>query len=487
MTKGRQFGSGAAWAMLDNLAQQVLSFLVFLVLARLVSPTDFGLIAIAHVMVTLVRSTVFDAVAHPVARAQEPTDLLYNRAFTMCILLAASLATAMLISAPTVARFYALPELKTVVMWMSLVVLATGTAAMYEARLVRQMLFKPLAIRSIVSVCIGGCVGLLMAFRGYGVIALVAQQVVTSCMALGLLVIQSAWKPRLVFKGLAPRAFLPDATRVSSTGLFNFATAQGDTLLVSVLMGSHATGIYNFAKRLTSAIYLVIGSSLLKLSISAFADAKNNPTELRAAYTRILATAIFLMAPLLAGISGLAEPVIALVFGPKWAPAAPVLAVLSCFYLLLAINQLNDYLLFAVGDRTMPARRGLVQILLVIALGSAFSGLGLVWTSAAFSFAALLVWPWVQKTANRHMQTNFMKWTQSMMNTILATASMLGALWLFERSSFDGPVWLAVKVGAGGIVFFTIYWLSTRLLAGVYDPMQELWNLLMRKRDKSSR
>ncbi len=84
------------------------------------------------------------------------------------------------------------------------------------------------------------------------------------------------------------------------------------------------------------------------------------------------------------------------------------------------------------------------------------------------------------------MQTDLVMWAQSMMNTVVATASMLGVLWLLERASLGGPGWLAAKVGAGAIVFFATYLLVTRLSAGVYDPMQELWNMLFRKRVKSS-
>ena len=160
-------GHGAVWSMLDNLAQQVLSFLVFLVLARLIAPQEFGLIAVAHLVVTFLRQTILDAIVHPVARSATPSDALYSYAFGICVLASVLMCALMLASATVIARFYVQPDLMKVLSWMSLVVLATGMAAVYEARLVRQMQFRPLAIRSIVSVTIGGGVGIVLAYWAY--------------------------------------------------------------------------------------------------------------------------------------------------------------------------------------------------------------------------------------------------------------------------------------------------------------------------------
>lgn len=469
-------GAGAKWSILDNLAQQVLSFLVFMVLARFVAPQDFGLIAIAHVIVTFVRQTVFDAIAHPVARAQAPSDALYSWAFSMCVLAALAMSSLMLAGAGVVSRFYAHPELVRVLSWMSLVVLATGTAAVFEARLARRMEFRPLAIRSIVSVTIGGAVGIMLALRGAGVMALVAQQVVTSCLALTLLVAQAHWVPQLTLRNHAFKEFLPESLRVSITGLFNFLASQGDTVLVSIFLGSYATGIYNFAKRLTSAVYQVIGSSLLKLAIPAFADAGKNPDALRDAYVRILGTTIFLMAPLLVGMSILAIPTITLLFGVVWVKAAPIVALLSIFYILLAANQINDFLMFATGSRTVPMQRGLVQTVLLLLLGWMLSGLGLglAGTSAGFVLAGALVWPWPQRLANNRMHLGFFKLFSILKSPLLSATVMAVFLLIVNQYAPMTLVSLGGMVISGGVVFLITHLLIIKIWPSSYDGFKEL-------------
>ncbi|MEY4345944.1 MAG: hypothetical protein RL032_1776 [Pseudomonadota bacterium] len=472
-------GSGALWAMLDNLAQQVLSFAVFLILARLIAPQEFGLIAVAHLVITFLRQTILDAIVHPVARCADPTDALYSYAFGLCVLVSALMCAAMLASAAVLARWYAQPDLVVVVSWMSLVILTTGMAAVYEARLIRQMQFRPLAIRSIVSVTIGGVVGIVLALRDAGVMALVAQQVVTGATALALLVVQSNWQPQWTKKRAHPHLLLADAVRVGFTGLFGFISSQGDTVLISVLMGPYATGIYSFAKRLTSAVYLVVGSSLLRLAIAAFARAQGDSHALRESYVRILGMSVCLMAPLLAGLSILASPLIAQFFGMAWMPAVPIVALLSVFYLFLAANQINDYLLFAVGARSIPMRRTLVQIVVALALGLLMFHKGLAWIAAGFVIAGVVVWPWAQWLANGHMQFGFLKLARALQAPALATAAMMAVLLFSQRYAVPTAFSLGVQIVCGAGVFLTIHWMVTAVSSGAHNALEDLTRLFV--------
>lgn len=472
-----RLGSGAIWSLLDNLAQQVLSFLVFLVLARFVAPAEFGLIAIAHVIVAFARQTVFNAIAHPVARAESPTNALYSAAFCICCLASLVMSAIMLAGAGLISGFYGQPDLVRVLSWMSLVVLVTGMSAIFEIRLVRQMEFRPLAIRSIVSVTIGGIVGIALALRGAGVMALVAQQVVTSCLALALLIAQARWLPSIEWSNTTFRKLSPDMSRVGLTGLFSFLASQGDTVLVSVFMGSYATGIYSFAKRLTSAIYLVIGSSLLKLAIPAFAEAAKSPDTLRDAYVRILGISIFLMAPLLAGLSVLAKPMISVFFGAIWAPAATVVALLAMLNFFLVLNQTNDFILFAVGERTAPVQRGFIQTGLALLLGWIGSTFGLSWTAAGFVLASALVWPSAQRLANNYMNFGFLKLGCALKGAALATTLMSLFLWTTLTYIPFSALSLMGMVVAGAVVFFLAHRIIIKFSPSSHDALKDLVHL----------
>lgn len=471
-------GQGAFWSMLDNVVQQLLSFAVFLVLARLVSPDDFGLIAIAHVMVIFVRQTLFDAIAHPVARAAAPDDRLYSRAFTVCLMLAVFMAGVMWLVAQPIARFYQQPALQSVLHWMPVVILATGAAAIFEARLIRSMRFKPLAIRSLCSVCIGGAAGLYWAFQGWGVMALVGQQVVTSCLALVLLVVQSDWRPRLVLRGLELRQFVADGFKVGSTNLLNFLATQGDTLLVSLTLGSHATGIYNFAKRLASAIYLVIGTSFSKLAYASFSEVRGQPGPLRAAYLRLLCLTLFFLVPMLVGLGSVADPMVALLFGEQWAAAVPVMGWLAAFYLLLSLNQLNDHVLFIEGLGHFPARRALVQMVLVLVAGWVGSFWGIAWTAAAFVLGAFVLYPWSQRLVNRSMQLSLREWIRAIFPILIGVAGMVCAVSACRHLPVPVVWQLACAVLFGALAYLILYAVTVKRI----PESPKVWNVLWASR-----
>jgi O-antigen/teichoic acid export membrane protein len=467
----------------DNLAQQVLSFLVFLVLARLITPQDFGVIAVVHVLVTFFRQTVLDAIVLPVSRAHAATDALYAWAFGVCVVAAAVMALCMLGLTPLVARWAAKPELLQVLPWMALVVLAYGAGAAYEARLVRHMAFRALAIRSVISVTLGGAAGVALALRGYGVMALVAQQVASSCIALALLMLQSRWRPQLRWNTLRWNSFSSDTARISATGFMGFLASQGDTLLVSSLLGAQATGIYSFAKRLTSSIYLAVGAALLKLAISAFASAGPDPRALRRAYIRILGASLLLMLPMLVGLSVLIEPVIHVFFGDIWSSAAPIVALLSVMYLLLAANQINDYLLYAMGARSRPMQRVLTQITLSVVLGWAGAKLGPAWMAAGFALAAVLVWPLNQRLCNGFLHARFSSLLYSLQAPVIA-ACVMGLTLVLLLPTLDariagasgvGPgLWVGAWIVGGAVVYGAVHRLVVWGVAGVHDALREM-------------
>lgn len=403
---GGSLASGSMWSIVDNLAQQVLSFAVFAVLARLLAPEAFGLLTVAHLFILFTRLVVFDAIAMPIVRSAEPTDRLYSWVFTACSLAGLLLAAMMFFSAGVMSSLFGAPELKAVLQGMSASVLFFGLVRAYEARLVRGMMFRQLAIRSIFSVTTGGIIGIALAANGWGAMSLVVQQVTASGLAMVLVMVQSRWLPRIVFDRALTRKYWDDIRQVGMAGVLGFANTNGDSLLVGLFLGPYATGLYNLAKRVTSAVYLVISSSMHKVALPVFSDAGTDLAALRRGYLKIFGITLFCVAPLLCFQAVLAEPLVAVVFGVKWLPAAPAIGALALLYLVSSIVQLNDYLFFALGRNRVPVLLGIAQLALATALAAGFHDFGLLGMSLSFCAAYLLVFPVSQILLNRALGLN---------------------------------------------------------------------------------
>lgn len=395
--------SGSIWSIVDNLAQQLLSFVIFAVLARFLAPDAFGLLTVAHLFILFTRLVVFDAIAMPIVRAMAPNDRLYSWVFTCCSIAGLLLTAAMFLSAGVISSLFRTPDLKVVLQGMSVSILFFGLVRAYEARLVRNMMFRQLAIRSIASVVTGGGIGIALAAGGWGAMSLVVQQATASGLGLLLVVAQSRWQPAIVIDRALNRKYWNDIKQVGMTGALRFANTNGDSLLVGIFLGPYATGLYNLAKRVTSAVYLVISSSMQKVALPVFSDAGTDKAALRRGYLKIVGITLFCIAPLLCFQGVLAEPLVVAVFGAKWLPAAPIVGVLALLYMVSSIVHLNDYMFFALGKNRLPVLLGIAQLLLAAALASGFYQFGLLGMSLSFCGAYLVVFPISQRLLNREL------------------------------------------------------------------------------------
>lgn len=360
----------SVWSIADNFAQQALSFVIFAVLAHWLTPHEFGLLAIAHLMVQFVRMTLLDAMAMPVVRGLDSSDAVFNWLFTLCTAVSLVLAAAMALSSPLLVRFFGTPELMPVLLGMSLVIVLYGLVRAHEARLLRQGNFRLLAIRSICSVCAGGAVALFMVYQGAGAMALVAQQITTGIVALLIALVAEwrIWRPRWAWSSALVRTHASEMSKVSTSALLNYANTSGDAALVSVLLGPYATGLYNLAKRVLSAAYLVIGASLGRVSVTLFVQQQRDPAALRQTYARMLAMTLLLLVPVYTLVTALAEPMVVIVFGEQWRPSAPLFGWLSVAYLGQAAFALGQNLSFATGQSARVPKLALAQMLIAMAL-----------------------------------------------------------------------------------------------------------------------
>lgn len=360
----------SVWSIADNFAQQALSFVIFAVLAHWLTPHEFGLLAIAHLMVQFVRMTLLDAMAMPVVRGLDSSDAVFNWLFTLCTAVSLVLAAAMALSSPLLVRFFGTPELMPVLLGMSPVIVLYGLVRAHEARLLRQGNFRLLAIRSICSVCAGGAVALFMVYQGAGAMALVAQQITTGIVALLIALVAEwrIWRPRWAWSSALVRTHASEMSKVSTSALLNYANTSGDAALVSVLLGPYATGLYNLAKRVLSAAYLVIGASLGRVSVTLFVQQQRDPAALRQTYARMLAMTLLLLVPVYTLVTVLAEPMVVIVFGEQWRPSAPLFGWLSVAYLGQAAFALGQNLSFATGQSARVPKLALAQMVIAMAL-----------------------------------------------------------------------------------------------------------------------
>ncbi|MEZ5886848.1 MAG: oligosaccharide flippase family protein [Paracoccaceae bacterium] len=392
MSVNRAFGHGVAWMAAGNWLEQAVNFAVFVVLARLLGARDYGLLAMASVFIVLSESLVRESLSEYLIAAREAGARELNATFWLLVGLGAGLGLLLWAIAPVAARAYGEPEVATLIRALAPSVLIVALNAVPVAILRRDLAFRILAIRAVAGVILGGITGIGMALAGFGVWSFVGQWLVmistNALLAWGAV----SWRPGL---GVART----DLARAAAFGgqvlglrAGELAATQVPTLVIGATLGPEATGLYAVAWRLVETLSFLIVTPLRQASQSAFAALTRQGGDAGALLLDLGRLTGAVAIPFFAGLSLLAAPMVALVFGPGWAGAAPVLAVLAAMGAYICIARVQVAFCLAAGRAATVALLAWAVALLLAGLIWAAARFGIVAVAGATVAAHLLLW-----------------------------------------------------------------------------------------------
>lgn len=370
-TMGRQAARGVVWITFQALVVRLSGVVIFLVLARLLLPVEFGLLAAAQVFVALSRALAEAGLSRTLVQKPTLRAAHLDSAFLVSAIIGAVLALLMAASAPLVADLYNLPRLTPVLLALSVVPLLVGMSNVPDAILSRQLMFRALAVRGMYSVVSAGAVGIALAFLGAGAWALVAQVVTQAVVAFVVLWVSAGWKPGREWEGPAIRELLGFGSHVVGISLLNFFNRRAGELLIGVVLGPIALGLYAVAMRvLTLSLDLLI-NSVNKIAWPVFSRVADQPERLRRAYLRSVAITTLCAFPGFTILGLFGNPLTPLLFGQQWTHAGPLMTALAFIGPVQSIALFNNGMLLATGY----SRRALAwTAMLAVANFLAFAG-----------------------------------------------------------------------------------------------------------------
>lgn len=319
---------------------QTFSLIVFALMARYLTPAEFGLASVSFILVYACKSIGFDSVAAAIARKVDGSDLEYSTAFWMTLGLAGMACVCMAAFAPWADGLFEAPGLGHILRVMSLMLFVLGLARTQEVWMMRHFYFRTLAVRSIVAALVGGALGVASAMRGYGVWALVIQQIVTSTGSFILLWSTCPWKPKFEFSTKTGREIIVFSALSSGSTLAYAVNQTCDTILIGVTFGPASVGIYSVAKRLRQALHMIAATPVNGVAMPALAEVQSDPTQFRQVLLTALSVVCALCGPAFLGAAAVSPDAIRLLFGPQWVSAAPIFSWLAVGALL---TILSDY------------------------------------------------------------------------------------------------------------------------------------------------
>lgn len=363
----RQISSGLLWTGLGRVAQQVAQFGLTVILARLLSPEDFGILAMAAVF-TGFATTLSDAgFSTALIQKQNIREDHINTVFWVNVASNIFLTALMFLLAPWLAAFYKTPILMPIFRVVGLNFLIGSLGSVHGALLQKEMQFKSIAGISTASVTLSGTLGVILAWMGAGVWSLVVQGIAASLVLTLLRWRFSKWRPRLSFSLEALRELFGFASHLYAFNLINYWSRNGDNLLIGKYFGASVLGAYSRAYMLMLLPITQISSVAAGVVFPAFSTLQKEKERVRRIYLRAVGVLALVTFPAMVGLAVVAKPFVMTVYGSKWAEVAPLLQILAVVGLMQVIGNSLGWLFSSQGRTDVLLAWGAAYSVMVIA------------------------------------------------------------------------------------------------------------------------
>lgn len=385
--------SSSFWSSLEKGVTEVVAFLVFLVLARLLQPADYGIVALALVFVTLMGTISGLGMAAAVVQIRELDSTHLSSGFWLSLITGLLFYALIYTCAPYLGSFFREPELEYVLLSLGFIGIFQAADAVPIALLSRNFRFRHLAVRSIVSTLIGGGIGIALAMRGHGVWALVAQQLSMAFLRTVITWSGLGWRPTFAMSWAPLKELLSVGVYVLGSVLSNTVSRQADSVLIGRFLGTLELGVYSIGFKVSQTANSVLLNSLSRLGLPTFSRLQSSSDELTTAYQRFWVLGTALTLPVFALIGLTASELVPSLFGDQWRESATVLQVLMVASGCQALINFDGPLLIACGKAKAVFRLTLLRALLNVFGFAIAVKWGINAVAAAFAIASLMMLP----------------------------------------------------------------------------------------------
>lgn len=340
---------GVKWTAVNTWVSQGLSLLVLLILARLLEPEDFGLFAIAHIVMMLVTTVANQGLSEALIQRKEIDAGHQHSVFWLSLLVSLSLALLLYLVRDPVATLFNNDELSRILPALAALPILQGMTSVPHASMTRALAFRLTAIVSIVSALTGSTTAILMALKGYGVWSLVGQHVTAAVVRLLMSWALVGWYPKPVFSFSKVREIWRFGVFMMAGNVTSQMSARIDSLFVGSLLGAHLLGLYAVGRRVVEMAHQTITSTIGQVAMPTFARMQDERPRMKTAFLNATQSLVAITYPMFGILAVLSHEFTLLFLGPKWLAGAPVLALLSIAALMVTTSWLGANALVANG------------------------------------------------------------------------------------------------------------------------------------------
>lgn len=321
---------GVTWSAVEKFARQGLMTLFTILIARQLSPSDYGLVAMLNIFLAVAQLFVDSGFVEALIRKQDRTEVDFSTTFWFNIGIAFIIYAILYVLSPLIAYFYNEPLLEEILVWVSLVFVINSFRVVQQAKLSIALNFRCQTWITMIAISVSGGVGLWMAYNEFGVWTLVWQPLLQNFLNVLLLWISAGWMPSLTFSKKSFRELFGFGSKLLITRTLHTLYTNGSYLLVGKFYSPALTGLYSQSVQMTSFLPVSVSDVVARVAYPIECELQHDDDALQRIFYRFLRMNAFIVFPLMAGLAAMAEPVVRLLLTDKWMDAVPLMQIL-CF------------------------------------------------------------------------------------------------------------------------------------------------------------
>ena len=353
---GKQFLINTAWKLLESILTRGVSVILTIVLARLLAPEDYGLVAIAMVFVYFSEIFIDRGFNIALIRKENVSSADYSTALCVSLIASVFFYAVIYAIAPAAAAFYRMPQLCGVLRGIAILLFFQPCATVITAKAVREMQFKKISLITIMCSAAGGTVGICLAVVGVGVWALVAQQVIFYCLKMLLLIAFFKWKFNFDFSFKSAKEFCSFSSGVISASLLDFIANQSSSICIGKLYPPQSLGFLNRGRVLPEQIYFLVFASINNVMLPALASRQKNISDVKLMVRRTMYVSMYFILPMIGCIAVMGERIIVLLMTDKWLPCVRIMQWYCLCYCCQILRTTSSSVFYSLGKSSLVSK-----------------------------------------------------------------------------------------------------------------------------------
>ena len=478
MDKKQSVITNFIWRFMERGGTYVMNFIVSVVLARLLDPSLYGTVALVTAITTILQVFVDSGMANSLIQKKDTDDLDYSSVFyfnlAFCLLLYAGL----FFCAPWISRLYRIPELTPIVRVLGLTIVVSGVKNVQQAYVAKTMQFRRFFFATLGGTVFSAVVGITLAYLGYGVWALVFQQLLNVTVNTAILWLTVGWKPKRMFSWKRLGGLISYGWKLLVSQLLDTAYLKLYQFIIGLRYSTADLAFYNRGDQFPNLIMENTSASLDSVLLPVLSSEQDDRVRVREMTRRAVKVSTFVLMPLMAGLAACAEPLVRFLLTEKWLPCVPYMQLFCLNYAFWPVHTANLNAIKAVGRSDIFLKLEIIKkvletgiLLVTMRYGVMAITLGLL----ASGFASIVINAWPNR---RLLELPFTRQLLDVLPALLLSLGMAAAIWPVTLLGLPDAVRLLIMVPAGVLVYVGV---SALLKLDSFTYVLEIAKRLLRR------